>query len=49
MEIFDNRPDAPLHMTGSRRLLTPEDGIVVDGPALEGEAAQAHEGFWAGS
>ncbi len=46
LEFFDNRPDAPLHLTGSRRLLTPEDGVEVVGPALEPEAAHAHEGFW---
>lgn len=46
LEFFDNRPDAPIHLTGSRRLLTPADGIEVLGPTLEAEAAQAHEGFW---
>ena len=46
LEFFDNRPDAPLHQTGSRRLLTVADGIEVVGPALEQEAAHAHDGFW---
>lgn len=46
MQFFDNRPDAPLHLIGSRRLLGTENGIEVVGPALEDEAAQAHEGFW---
>jgi tRNA(Arg) A34 adenosine deaminase TadA len=46
MEFFDNRPDAPLHLTGSRRLLGSENGVEVLGPALEDEAARAHDGFW---
>ncbi len=49
LAFFDNRPDAPLHQIGSRRLLTTADGIEVFGPALEDEAAGAHEGFWAGA
>ena len=48
MDFFDNRPDAPLHQIGSRRLLGSENGIEVLGPALEDEAARAHEGFWTG-
>ena len=48
LAFFDNRPDAPLNRAGSRRLLTPEDGVQVIGPALEDEAAAAHAGFWAG-
>lgn len=48
LAFFDNRPDAPLNLIGSRRLLTPEDGVEVVGPALEVEAAAAHAGFWAG-
>ncbi len=48
LAFFDNRPDAPLHLLGSSRLLTPQDGIEVSGPALEDEAAQAHDGFWTG-
>ncbi|HDH03318.1 MAG TPA: nucleoside deaminase [Actinobacteria bacterium] len=46
MQFFDTRPDAPLHQMASSRLLTPEDGIEVLGPALESEAAKAHKGFW---
>lgn len=46
LEFFGDRPGAPLNQVGSRRLLTPADGIEVIGPALEHEAAQAHEGFW---
>lgn len=48
LAFFDNRPDAPLNRIGSRRLLTPENGIQVVGPALEAEAAAAHAGFWVG-
>ena len=36
----------PLHLTGSRRLLGSENGVEVLGPALEDEAARAHDGFW---
>ena len=46
LEFFGDRPGAPLNQTGSRRLLTPADGIEVLGPALEQEAALVHEGFW---
>jgi tRNA(Arg) A34 adenosine deaminase TadA len=46
LTFFDNRPHAPINRIGSRRLLTPEDGVEVIGPALEEEAAAAHEGFW---
>jgi len=46
LEFFGDRPGAPLNQIGSRRLLTPADGIEVLGPALEQEAARAHEGFW---
>jgi tRNA(Arg) A34 adenosine deaminase TadA len=46
LEFFANRPDAPLHRIGSRRLLTAADGIEVLGPALEEEAARAHAEFW---
>ncbi len=46
MSFFSNRPDAPIHGMGSRRLLTAADGIEVLGPALEEEAAKAHAGFW---
>lgn len=46
LEFFGDRPGAPLNRVGSRRLLTPGDGIEVLGPALEQKAAQAHEGFW---
>ncbi len=46
LSFFDNRPDAPIHQIGSRRLLTAQDGIEVLGPALEKEAAAAHTGFW---
>ncbi len=46
MEFFDNRPGAPLHLTGSRRLLGSENGVEVLGPALEDEAARPHDGFW---
>lgn len=48
LAFFDNRRQAPLNRIGSRRLLTPEDGVEVMGPALEDEAAVAHVGFWAG-
>ena len=46
MSVFDNRPDAPLHNIGARRLLQAGDGIEVVGPALEDEAILAHQGFW---
>jgi tRNA(Arg) A34 adenosine deaminase TadA len=46
LAFFDNRPSAPINRIGSRRLLTPEDGIEVSGPALEDEAAAVHAGFW---
>jgi tRNA(Arg) A34 adenosine deaminase TadA len=49
LAFFDNRPNAPIHRIGSNRLLTPEDGVAVLGPALEDEAAAAHAGFWAGA
>ena len=46
LAFFANRPDAPLHRLGSRRLLTEKDGVEVLGPALEKEAAVEHDGFW---
>lgn len=46
LAFFANRPDAPLHRLGSRRLLTEKDGVEVLGPALEDEAAAEHSGFW---
>jgi len=46
LEFFGDRPGAPINQIGSRRLLTPADGIEVLGPALEQEAALVHEGFW---
>jgi len=46
LAFFANRPDAPLHRLGSRRLLTEKDGVEVLGPALEAEAAAEHDGFW---
>ena len=48
MAVFSNRPDAPLHSMGARRLLSPGDGVEVAGPALEDEALVAHTGFWTG-
>lgn len=47
LAFFDNRPGAPIHQIGSRRLLSPADGVEVMGPALEDEAARSHDGFWA--
>ncbi|NNC92464.1 MAG: nucleoside deaminase [Acidimicrobiia bacterium] len=46
LRFFDDRPDTPINRIGSRRLLTPGDGVEVMGPALEDEAAAAHAGFW---
>lgn len=46
LAFFANRPEAPLHRLGGRRLLTEKDGVEVLGPALEDEASGEHNGFW---